>query len=171
VKCKVVYHPDASPAVRERQEELLRQLQRACRTLDRTLLLEVVPLLDGVEDFGASVRAVDALYAAAVAPDWWKLPPPDDAVTWAALERVVLERDPTCSGVLLLGNGLSTDELKRRMGWARRSRVCRGFAFGRTVFADAARAWVRGEIDDATVVQRVRDRLVDLIDLWSTGVD
>jgi 5-dehydro-2-deoxygluconokinase len=171
VKCKVVYHPDAPLEMRARQEALLRQLQHACRGLDRTLLLEVVPMLDGVEDFGASVRALQALYAASIAPDWWKLPPPADEVTWAGLERVVLSRDPACSGILLLGNGLSTDELKRRMAWARASRVCRGFAFGRTVFADAARAWVRGEVDDADVVQRVRDRLVDLIDLWSTGAD
>ena len=128
-------------------------------------------MLEGVEDFGASVRAIDALYAASIAPEWWKLPPPDDEVTWAALERVVLSRDPACSGILLLGNGLSTDELKRRMTWARASRICRGFAFGRTVFADASRAWARGEIDDAGVVQRVKERLVDLIDLWSTGAD
>lgn len=169
VKCKVVYHPDAPVEVRAGQEALLRQLQHACRSLDRTLLLEVVPLLDGVEDFTASVRAVDALYAASVAPDWWKLPPPDDSLTWAALERVVLERDPACSGILLLGNGLSTEELERRMTWARASRVCRGFAFGRTVFAEPAQAWVRGDIDDAAVVQQVKDRLADLIDLWSTG--
>lgn len=171
VKCKVVYHPDAPLEVRTRQEALLGQLQHACRSLDRTLLLEVVPMLDGAEDFGASVRAVDALYAAGLAPDWWKLPPPDDALTWAALEQVVLERDPHCSGILLLGNGLSTPELERRMSWAKASRVCRGFAFGRTVFAEPAAAWVRGDIDDAAVVQQVKDRLVSLIDLWSSGAD
>lgn len=168
VKCKVVYHPDAAEERRARQESLLRELQGACRRLDRTLLLEVVPELEGREDFGATARSVGALYAAGLAPDWWKLPPPDDEIRWATLERVVTDHDPHCSGILLLGNGLGPDELRRRIRWAKASSRCRGFAFGRTVFAEPAGAWVRGEIDDAGVVARVRDRLLELIDLWSS---
>lgn len=170
VKCKVAYHPDAAAQIRRTQETMLLSLQSAARRLGRTLLLEVVPLLDGREDFAACARAVDALYDAGLAPEWWKLPPPGDELAWAALEGVVLARDANCSGVLLLGNGYATEELERRIAWARQSAVCRGFAFGRTVFADPSARWVRGEIDDAEVVGQVRDRMAKLIALWSSDV-
>ena len=34
----------------------------------------------------------------------------------------------------------------------------RGFAVGRTIFADAARAWLAGEIDDAAAVDDMAER-------------
>jgi len=168
VKCKAVYHPDADGSTRRAIEAALCELQRACRRLDRTLLLEVVPAIGAREDFGATARAVDALYAAGLAPDWWKLPPPNDDLVWASLDRVVAARDPACSGILLLGNGLNRSALRERIARARQSACCRGFAFGRTVFAEAAAAWARAEIDDAGAVEAVRARLSELIELWST---
>ncbi|NJK88139.1 MAG: DUF2090 domain-containing protein [Myxococcales bacterium] len=88
---------------------------------------------------------------------------------WESLEAVVERRDPRCLGVLLLGNGLSAAELRARMALARNAPHCRGFAFGRTVFAEASRAWLRGDVDDAAMVARIRDRLMELIDLWCSN--
>jgi 5-dehydro-2-deoxygluconokinase len=42
----------------------------------------------------------------------------------------------------------------------------KGFAIGRTVFGDAARAWLAGEIDDGAAVDRMADRFGRLVEAW-----
>jgi len=42
----------------------------------------------------------------------------------------------------------------------------RGFAVGRTLFADAARRWLKGEIDDAAAVSDMASRFQRLVDAW-----
>ena len=49
---------------------------------------------------------------------------------------------------------------------AARQPLCKGFAVGRSIFADAAAAWFAGEIGDAGVVEQVADRYRRLIELW-----
>jgi len=41
-----------------------------------------------------------------------------------------------------------------------------GFAVGRTIFGEAARAWFRGELDDAAAVATMASRYQRLCDLW-----
>jgi 5-dehydro-2-deoxygluconokinase len=49
---------------------------------------------------------------------------------------------------------------------ARGSATCRGFAIGRTIFFEPSRAWLANEIDDATLVERVRTSFERLIAAW-----
>jgi 5-dehydro-2-deoxygluconokinase len=42
----------------------------------------------------------------------------------------------------------------------------KGFAIGRTVFGDAARAWLAGKIDDAAAVDRIAARFGKLVEAW-----
>jgi 5-dehydro-2-deoxygluconokinase len=44
--------------------------------------------------------------------------------------------------------------------------LCKGFAVGRTLFAEAAAAWFAGELDDAGVIAEVATRYRRLIRLW-----
>ena len=64
--------------------------------------------------------------------------------------------------------GLDCGELEE---WARENvaaahDLVRGFAVGRTIFGDAARAWMTGEIDDATAVSRMTERFARLCGVW-----
>ncbi len=49
---------------------------------------------------------------------------------------------------------------------AARHQLVKGFAVGRTIFADAARAWLRGELDDAAAVATMVERFQRLCGVW-----
>jgi 5-dehydro-2-deoxygluconokinase len=112
------------------------------------------------------LRSMKRLYNLGIYPEWWKLPPPS-AAEWPGIDALIAERDPYCRGVLLLGLNAPIDALARGFADAARSRACRGFAVGRTIFQDPARAWLAGAIDDAGLVAGIRKNFESLIDAWT----
>jgi 5-dehydro-2-deoxygluconokinase len=44
--------------------------------------------------------------------------------------------------------------------------IVKGFAVGRTIFHEPARAWLAGEIDDAAAVRQLADKLAHLVEAW-----
>jgi 5-dehydro-2-deoxygluconokinase len=52
---------------------------------------------------------------------------------------------------------------------ASRSRTCRGFAVGRTIFQEPSRAWMAAEIDDETLIQQVQQTFEQLIQAWCSS--
>ena len=111
------------------------------------------------------VRALKRFYNLGVYPEWWKL----EALTpdqWRQVDALLRARDPHCRGVLVLGLNAPVEELKLGLADARSAQTCRGFAVGRTLWADPARAWLAGSIDDATLVARVAANFADLIAAW-----
>ena len=106
------------------------------------------------------------IYAAGVWPDWWKLPPPLERAAWQHINTVITDNDVHCRGVLLLGLEASEDHLSQGFRAAAGQPLCKGFAVGRSLFADAAAAWFAGTLDDAGVVDEVATRYQRLIHLW-----
>ena len=45
--------------------------------------------------------------------------------------------------------------------------MVKGFAVGRTIFSNAARQWLRGEMDDAQAVADMAARFQRLADIWN----
>jgi 5-dehydro-2-deoxygluconokinase len=111
-------------------------------------------------------RAMQCVYDAGVRPDWWKLVPPPDARAWQAIADLIRARDAQCRGVLLLGLEASEDVLAQGFRAAAGVPLCKGFAVGRSIFGDAANAWMAGQLDDAGVVADVATRYQRLITLW-----
>jgi 5-dehydro-2-deoxygluconokinase len=165
VKCLLSHHPDDEPALARAQIARVLSLARACHDTGHELLLELIPPRDPPQASDTLARGVEQLYAAGIRPDWWKLPPPD-AAGWAALARVIPRHDPHCHGVLLLGMEASEEQLWQGFVAAAGQPLCRGFAVGRTLFADAAAAWFAGQLDDDGVVAEVATRYQRLIGLW-----
>lgn len=165
VKCLVPYTSHFDPAQRPLQERRVRQLYEACALTGHELLLELVPR----QTPGAlGEEAADLMahyYSIGVHPDWWKLPPPDEPA-WERISAMLDEHDPYCRGVLLLG--MEADEAALRQGFeaARGRRWCKGFAVGRSIFADSARDWLAGEIDDRDAISRVARRYRRIVELW-----
>ena len=167
IKCLVAFDPDAAPLERLEQETQLRTLYDAAKVSGHELLLEVIP--PGCADGGVRdekvLRSLKRIYNLGIRPDWWKLcPPRRDA--WAAIDALIQERDPHCRGVLLLGLNAPAEALAAGFVDAATSQTCRGFAVGRTIFADCARAWLAGEIDDATLVAQAQASFERMIALW-----
>jgi len=71
--------------------------------------------------------------------------------------------------VVLLGLNAPAATLAHGFQQASRSRTCRGFAVGRTIFQEPSRAWMAGEIDDEALIQQVQATFVGLIDAWRTA--
>jgi 5-dehydro-2-deoxygluconokinase len=106
------------------------------------------------------------IYEAGVRPDWWKLPPPESEPEWLGIAQAIRRHDPHCRGVLVLGMEASEDDLDRSFRLAAQHAVCRGFAVGRSIFADAAAQWFAGRIDDDQVIADVALRYGRLIARW-----
>ncbi|MGZ6014162.1 MAG: 2-deoxy-5-keto-D-gluconate 6-phosphate aldolase domain-containing protein, partial [Phenylobacterium sp.] len=111
-------------------------------------------------------RALARLYDLGIKPDWWKLEPMDDPGAWRNVAAVIERRDPFCRGVVLLGLSQPTETLLAAFAAVADIPVVKGFAVGRTIFAEAARAWLAGEIDDAAAVRRLAGNLTALVEGW-----
>nr|MBA2413224.1 DUF2090 domain-containing protein [Burkholderiaceae bacterium] len=109
------------------------------------------------------VRAVAAIATAGVLPDWWKLPAPISSQGWKRLDIVIRNADSLCRGVLVLGLDAPIDELADQLADAAAQPLCRGFAVGRTIFGETARAWFTGEVDDDAAIDVISQRYLRLV--------
>jgi 5-dehydro-2-deoxygluconokinase len=169
VKCLVHYHPDDEAVLRVNQEERLLELWEATRASGHELLLELivpaVPNSTGSAD-EAVLRAVKRFYNLGLKPEWWKLALMP-AASWVQLAALIAERDPQCRGAVILGQNQPLDELVRGFAEATHP-IVKGFMVGRTIWGDASRAWLKGEIDDATLIAQVSARFGRLVEAWRT---
>ena len=168
VKCLVPLHPDDDVVNRLENEAQVRALYDAVQTSGHELLLEIVPPKHLPQGSDVVLRAVKRLYNLGIYPEWWKLPPPSRD-GWTSLDALIAERDPYCRGVVVLGLNAPIDELARGFADAAGARTCRGFAVGRTIFGEPARAWLANAIDDAGLVAAVRANFEALIDAWQAA--
>ncbi len=166
IKVLCFFHPDDPQPLREAQIGKLRSAFDAARKIGRELLIEIIagkngPLLDNTV-----ARALTEIYDAGISPDWWKLEPQPNAAAWAATDAVIEARDPFCRGVVLLGLDARQEELEAGFAAAKTARTVRGFAVGRTIFAEAARAWLDGQIGDEEAVADMASRFSALVNIW-----
>ena len=166
VKCLVSYHPDDDAMLRVTQEERLLELWEATRASGHELLLEVIPpaLADHLIDDATVLRAVKRFYNLGLKPEWWKLAPMA-AESWVALAALVDERDPQCRGAVILGLNQPLEDLVAGFAAATHP-VVKGFMVGRTIWGEASRAWLKGEIDDSALVAQVAARFGQLVQAW-----
>lgn len=166
VKCLVHYHPDDPAELRLQQERKMRELYDACAYFGLELLLEIIPPVEDAEE--AVLRAVQRCYHLGLYPDWWKLPAPDKAA-WPQIAQQIEDHAPECRGVLLLGLNGSPEQLADDFVTAATFPICKGFAVGRTVFAEPARLWFGGRLSDRDAVRTIGQNYLGLIRAWQTS--
>jgi 5-dehydro-2-deoxygluconokinase len=66
----------------------------------------------------------------------------------------------------VLGLEAPIEELSASFAVAARHALVKGFAVGRTIFADAARAWLGGNITDAEAVAEMAAKYERLCRIW-----
>lgn len=168
IKCLCFYHPDDPQALKCEQAEKLRTLYDAARKLGRELLIEIIASKSGPLDETTIPSIMDDLYARGIRPDWWKLEPQMSAAAWQNIDAAIRRHDPRCRGVVLLGLEASTEELIAAFAAAQSVPSVKGFAVGRTIFADAARRWLGGQIDDESAIADMAERFTVLTEAWQT---
>jgi 5-dehydro-2-deoxygluconokinase len=166
IKVLCFYHPDDDAGLKAAQLEKLTAAQDAAHGIGREILIEIICSRAGPVDDHTMARALQELYDAGLEPDWWKLEPQDSPTAWQNIDAVITTRDPFCRGVLLLGLDAPADELRAAFAAARRAHTVKGFAVGRTIFGDAARAWLAGRIDDAAAIADMAQRFAALDSAW-----
>ena len=167
VKCLCFYHPDDKRELRAQQERAVLRLADACRTLGREWLLEIIAGKHGGMDEHTVARALERFYMLGCRPDWWKLEPHATAAAWRHIGAVIDRHDPRCRGIVMLGLEASLEVLARAFRVASASPWVRGFAVGRSIFVDAARAWLAGSIDDEAAIAMMAGNFASLVQAWS----
>ena len=67
---------------------------------------------------------------------------------------------------MLLGLEAPEEDLAEAFAVARSCSLVKGFAVGRTIFAEPAAEWLAGRIDDRLAVERMAGAFGRLRDLW-----
>jgi len=166
VKCLLHYHPDDAAELRGRQDRQLERLFDACRKTRHELLVEIILPAGMPADAHTVARAISSIYQTGVRPDWWKLEPSASRAAWQHIDSAIARGDPYCRGVVLLGSAAPPDELAGSFAAAASCNIVKGFAVGRTLFAETARDWFRGLMDDDAAVNAMAEKLAALVSAW-----
>jgi 5-dehydro-2-deoxygluconokinase len=169
VKCLAIYHPDDPDDLRGRQDRQLERLFDACRKTRHELLLEIMLPKEMPIDSHTTARALARIYALGVRPDWWKLPPNASAAHWQAIQDTITREDPLCRGVLLLGLSAPEAELIASFTAIAPFRIVKGFAIGRTIFHEVARAWFSGSMSDGDASDAMARNFSTLVKAWHSA--
>ncbi|MDP3960979.1 MAG: 5-dehydro-2-deoxygluconokinase [Pseudorhodobacter sp.] len=169
VKVLCFYHPDDAPEMKAEQEATVTRLYQAARRNRLEMLLEIIPSKVGPVTDATSATVIQRFYDIGVFPDWWKLEPFASAAAWERACAAITRNDPHTRGVVVLGLDAGEDELAASLRLAARHDLVKGFAVGRTIFAEAARGWLAGEIDDGAAVTDMAARYLRLCRIWDTA--
>ncbi|MEX3009851.1 5-dehydro-2-deoxygluconokinase [Hoeflea sp. TYP-13] len=166
IKALCFYHPDDDADLKQQQQDKLLALYQAARKVGRELLIEIIAGKNGKLDDGTIARALDEIYKLGIKPDWWKLEPQGSPKAWANTEAAIKRHDPWCRGIVVLGLDAPVAELEKTFRACANVDSVKGFAVGRTIFADAARAWLAGEMSDEEAIEDMAGRFDRLCTLW-----
>ena len=167
IKCLCFYHPDDPAEMKQEQQQKLRTLFEAATKVGRELLIEIIASKNGPMDKTTVARAMQELYDQGIKPDWWKLEPQADGAAWDEMGKVIDKNDPLCRGIVLLGLDAPEDELAKGFAAVADKPHVKGFAVGRTIFLEAAEAWLSGKMTDTAAVDNMAAKYAALVKLWN----
>jgi 5-dehydro-2-deoxygluconokinase len=132
-------------------------------------MVEIIAGKNGPLKADTVATVLDHLYALGIRPDWWKLEPQADQAAWRAIGDVIVQRDPLCRGVVVLGLERPDADLSAAFAAARASSWVKGFAIGRSIFGAVAEDWLAAKIDDETAIARMAERYAHFCKLWQSS--
>ena len=170
VKVLCFCHPDDDEKMWADQESTVVRLFHSCRRQGLELLLEVIAsksrLGDQMIDDTTTAKLIDRFYNAGVYPDWWKLEPLLSDNAWQQTINAIEKHDPNTRGIVVLGLGESEARLVESFRVAAQYPLVKGFAVGRTIFADSAKAWMQGTLTDEQAISTMADNYQRLCVYW-----
>ncbi|MCB1394578.1 MAG: 5-dehydro-2-deoxygluconokinase [Rhodobacter sp.] len=171
VKLLVFCHPTDDAETRAKQEDVVKRLWTASRRNGLEFLLEIIPSKVAPVDDTTTAVLIQQFYDAGIYPDWWKLEPFKTDAAWSNAVAAIERNDPRTRGIVVLGLDAPESELAESFALAARQPLVQGFAVGRTIFGDAARAWMKGEMSDADAVAQMAGRYARLCAIWDAARD
>ncbi len=166
-KVLVRYNTSGDRAMNGRQRDRLLELQSAATEVRVEFLLELlVPPepAQRAEDYDTATRpglvidAIDELRRAGIEPDLWKI----EGLEQRQDCRTVAEH--AGAPCVVLGRGADAQAVER---WLRAGAgIFGGFAIGRSIWWDAARAYVGGSADRDATVSAIAERYGHFVDVY-----
>jgi 5-dehydro-2-deoxygluconokinase len=141
-------------------------LAKAARANHLEFLLEIIPSKVGEVYNETTAHLINRFYEIGIYPDWWKLEPMQSAAAWEKTCAAISKNDPYCRGIIILGLDAPLNELEASFKVAAQFDLVKGFAVGRSVFSDAAKAWFSGAISDSEAVKNMAGKYQSLCDAW-----
>jgi 5-dehydro-2-deoxygluconokinase len=129
----------------------------------------VIPSKVGAVTDDTTPALINRFYDLGVYPDWWKQEPFTTDAAWAKSCAAITARDPHCRGIVVLGLGSTEADLADSFALAARHDLVRGFAVGRTIFAEPAQGWLAGTLTDAAAVAQMATTFERLCGVWDTA--
>lgn len=169
VKVLCFCHPDDPAEMRDRQEETVKRLFVASRRNGLEFLLEIIPSKVGPVDDETNATLIAQFYAAGVFPDWWKLEPLTTQDAWRKVIAAIEAHDRHTRGIVVLGLDAPEADLAASFAVAASFELVRGFAVGRTIFGDVARAWMKCGVEDEAAIDEMAHRYARLCDVWDAA--
>jgi 5-dehydro-2-deoxygluconokinase len=169
VKVLCFCHPDDTAEMQAQQEATVKRLFEASRRNRLEFLLEVIPSKVAPVTDDTTATLIRRFYEIGVYPDWWKLEPMKTHAGWQNAIAAIEENDPHTRGIVVLGLDAPEAELSASFEVAASYPLVRGFAVGRTIFGDAARAWMKGAMTDAEAVAQMAERYTNLCTIWDAA--
>ena len=166
VKVLCFYRPDDPEELRADQEATVKRLAEAARANGLDFLVEIIPSKFGPVDDSTTAAVIERFYEIGVYPDWWKLEPMVSDGAWRRVCAAIEDNDPHCRGIVVLGLDAPFEELRASFQAAARHEMVKGFAVGRTIFGDVARAWMAGNMTDDEAVARMAENFARLCEAW-----
>lgn len=166
VKFLCFCHPDDDAAMRQAQEAAVKRLFTAARRHNLEFLLEIIASKNGRVTDDTTAILIRQFYAAGIYPDWWKLEPSDSPTAWANNCAAIQDHDKYTRGIVLLGLDAPEADLAASFKVAAAFPLVKGFAVGRTILGEVARAWLTGKMTDDAAVAELAARYQRLCDHW-----
>ena len=166
VKVLCFCHPDDDHGLWKRQIQTVKRLFEACRRNQLEFLLEVIPSKAGETDDMTTALVIQRFYDESIFPDWWKLEPLLTAAAWRHVIDAIERNDAHTRGIVILGLGESEEKLAQSFSIAATYPLVKGFAVGRTIFADVAQQWFLGTKTDAEAIDEMAKNYQKLCGIW-----
>jgi len=170
VKCLVFYHPKDDILLKAEQDAKLTEIYQTCCRTGHELLLEIILPTNTEQQENYYVDIISHFYNIGLKPDWWKLPGVS-ATCWENISNVVTENDPYCRGILILGLDAPESQFVEIFKQSANAPLVKGFAVGRTIFAQPSERWLKGIINDQQLIDEVSTNYQRLITLWQQRKD
>lgn len=169
VKCLVFYHPDDDADMRATQDVELRRLFTACRKTGHEFLLEIISSKHGLIGDDTIARVINHMYSIGIYPDWWKLEPDANPRAWDNIEAAIMQHDPLCRGVVLLGLSAPINDLLKSFDAVANTPIVKGFAVGRTIWQEPATLWFKNDISSEEAINMMAANFSTLVHGWETS--
>ncbi len=156
IKVLVPWSPSACVENKAENARRLKQLYHAAKHHKLELLIEVVPPHNEWQKDESSIwQSIEEIQQLGIFGDWWKLPPLQDPQNWKKSASVIKAHDPVSQGILILGFGLDEQKLLQSFQAAQTEPLVKGFAIGRSIWAEPALEWLKGAISTDELKKRI----------------